>query len=135
MAVICGCDPAGACDYCGGKKVWGKFMLKQRLMVTVVTTLVCAMGSGSALASGDYSPPKVYALIQGDIDNNLPFLAPTNDTRATLLLLLADAGLARPHIPRGYDPAAKPDPNGAKGPETPDPKQKKGWLSFMKPKA
>lgn len=29
----------------------------------------------------------------------------------------------------------KPDPNGAKGPETPDPKQKKGWLSFMKPKA
>ena len=29
----------------------------------------------------------------------------------------------------------KPDPNGAKGPETVDPKQKKGWLSFMKPKA
>ncbi len=29
----------------------------------------------------------------------------------------------------------KPDPNGAKGPEMPDPKQKKGWLSFLKPKA
>ena len=28
----------------------------------------------------------------------------------------------------------KPDPKGAKGPETPDPKQKKGWLSFLKPK-
>ena len=91
-------------------------MSKQRLMATVVTSLVCALGSGSALASGDYSPAKVYALIQADIDNNVPFLAPTNDTRATLLLLLADAGLARPHIPRSYDASNKPDPNGAQTP-------------------
>lgn len=91
-------------------------MSKQRLAATMVTTLVCALGSGTALASGDEGSPKVYALIQGDIDNNMPFLAPTNDTRATLLLLLADAGLARAHMPRPIDAATKPDPNGAQTP-------------------
>ena len=36
---------------------------------------------------------------------------------------------------KGESPAIKPDPNGKKGPEAPDTKKKKGWLSFMKPQA
>ena len=36
---------------------------------------------------------------------------------------------------KGAQPSVKPDPNGKKGPEAIDPKKKKGWLSFMKPKA
>ena len=36
---------------------------------------------------------------------------------------------------KGEAPDVKPDPNGAKGPEAPDPKKKKGWLSFMRPNA
>jgi len=35
---------------------------------------------------------------------------------------------------KGAQPAVKPDPNGKKGPDAPS-KDKKGWLSFMKPKA
>jgi outer membrane protein assembly factor BamD len=34
---------------------------------------------------------------------------------------------------KGDAPAVKPDPAGAKGPEAPDTKKKKGWFSFMRP--
>ncbi len=36
---------------------------------------------------------------------------------------------------KGEQLQVKPDPNGKKGSEPVDPKKKKGWLSFMKPKA
>ncbi len=36
---------------------------------------------------------------------------------------------------KGEAPAVAPDPNGKKGPETPDAKTKKGWLSFLRPNA
>ena len=36
---------------------------------------------------------------------------------------------------KGSQPDVKPDPNGAKGPDPVDPKKKKGWLSFMRPRA
>ncbi len=78
--------------------------------------IACGLVAAPAMASSDYSPPKVYALIQGDLDNTVPFLAPTNDSRATLLMLLADAGLARAHLPRAADPAAKADPYAAQTP-------------------
>ncbi len=78
--------------------------------------LLCLFGAGPAGASSDYTPPKVYALVQADLDNTVPFLAPTNDSRATLLMLLADAGLTRAHLPVPYDPAAKPNPYAAQTP-------------------
>ena len=78
--------------------------------------LLCLCGAEPAGASSDYTPPKVYALVQADLDNTVPFLAPTNDSRATLLMLLADAGLTRAHLPPPYDPAAKPDPYAAQTP-------------------
>ena len=36
---------------------------------------------------------------------------------------------------KGETPDVKPDPSGKKGPDAPDTKTKKGWLSFMRPKA
>ena len=71
---------------------------------------------GTALASGDYGSPKVYSLVQGDLDNTVPFLAPTNDSRVTLMLLLADAGLAHAHTPAPMSPGAPPDPYAAQTP-------------------
>jgi len=75
-----------------------------------------ALGAGPAGASSDYTPPKIYALVQADLDNTVPFLAPTNDSRATMLMLLADAGLTRAHLPPPYDPAAKANPYAAQTP-------------------
>jgi hypothetical protein len=75
-----------------------------------------ALGAGPAGASSDYAPPKVYSLVQADLDNTVPFLAPTNDSRATMLMLLADAGLTRAHLPPPYDPAAKANPYAAQTP-------------------
>ena len=77
---------------------------------------ICGLGASSALASGDFGPSVFYTLIQSDIDNNVPFLAPANDSRANLLLLLADAGLARPHPLAPSDPATKPNPYAAETP-------------------
>ena len=78
--------------------------------------IACGLTAAPALASSDYTAPKVYSLVQGDLDNTVPFLAPTNDSRATLLMLLADAGLTHPHLPLGGDPKAKPDPYAAQTP-------------------
>ncbi len=36
---------------------------------------------------------------------------------------------------KGEKPSVAPNPAGAKGVDKPDPKNKKGWLSFMRPKA
>ena len=36
---------------------------------------------------------------------------------------------------KGEEPSVKPDPSGKKGPDAPDAKKKKGWLSFMRPNA
>lgn len=71
------------------------------------------LGAGPAGASSDFTPAKVYSLIQADLDNTVPFLAPTNDTRASMLMLLADAGLTRTHLPPPYDADTKPNPYAA----------------------
>lgn len=83
---------------------------------SLAALIAFGLTAAPALASSDYAPPKVYALIQSDVDNTVPFLAPTNDSRATLLMLLADAGLAHPHLPLTGDPKAKPDPYAAQTP-------------------
>lgn len=53
----------------------------------------CAIGL--AQASSDYSEPEPYSLLH----STAPFLAPANDNRVTLMLLLSDAGLAQPRLP------------------------------------
>lgn len=83
---------------------------------SLAALIACGLAAAPALASNDYTPPKVYALVQGDLDNTVPFLAPTNDSRATLLMLLADAGLTHAHLPRATDPATKTAPYAAQTP-------------------
>ncbi|WP_443749637.1 hypothetical protein [Asticcacaulis solisilvae] len=78
-----------------------------------------ALSAGPAGASGDYGLPRVYALIQDtDFENNVPFFAPSNDSRANLMMLLADAGLTRPRLPVSDAAAApaKPDAYAAQTP-------------------
>ncbi len=78
-----------------------------RTLATVgLAALACASATGPVSASGDFFPSKyfslsdgnTYALIQPDSEMNVPFLAPSNDSEANLLLLLADARHARPHF-------------------------------------
>src|SRR6185437_527453 len=65
-----------------------------------------ALAAGPVSASGDYFPPKFFSLSEGNTyslfqpytDMAVPFLAPTNDSRVNLLLLLADARSVRPHF-------------------------------------
>ena len=86
------------------------------LMGAIALTAL-AMGAPSAMASSDFGPGKTVALIQSDIVNNLPFLQPWNDSRASLLLLLSDAGLARAHLPlAAAGQPAKKDPYAAQSP-------------------
>ncbi len=71
-----------------------------------IAALACALVAGRVSASGDYFPPRffslsegnTYALFQPDTNMAVPFLAPDNDSRVTLLLLLADARSVRPHF-------------------------------------
>ena len=69
--------------------------------------LTCAMGAGSVSASGDFFPPKYFSLSDGNTYTlaqpaytgmSVPFLAPANDSRVNLMLLLADARHMRPHF-------------------------------------
>ena len=85
-------------------------MSKHSLIAAMAAIVACGFCVAPALASGDYGITKVYALTPPDLDNTVPFLAPSNDTRANLMFLLADAGLAHAHAPANGDPAAKPDP-------------------------
>lgn len=110
--------------YKGAIYIWGDSMPKPATRTkstairfsSLAALIACGLGAAPALASSDYTPPKVYALIQGDLDNTVPFLAPTNDSRATLLMLLADAGVTHPRLPPNPDPAAKADPYAAQTP-------------------
>ena len=71
-----------------------------------LAAVACALAAGSVSASGDYFPPKFYSLSEGNAyslfqpyaDMAVPFLAPDNDGRVNLLLLLADARKAHPHF-------------------------------------
>ena len=94
------------------KRAMSKTLPYGSLAILIAGGLVAA----PVLASSDYTPSKVYALIQSDQDYIVPFLAPTNDSRATLLMLLADAGLTHPHLPLVADPAAPKDPYAAQTP-------------------
>ena len=78
--------------------------------------IACALNFGAAFACSDYSVPKLYSLIQTDIENNLPFLAPSNDSRVNVLLLLGDAGLTHPRLPAPIGPETQPDPYAGQTP-------------------
>ena len=91
-------------------------MSKQILVAAVAALLAYGFGAAPALASGDFGPTKVYALLPDDVDNTVPFLSPYNDTRANLILMLADAGLAHVHAPLNADPTAPSDPYAAQTP-------------------
>ncbi len=90
-----------------------RFMSKA---ICYAALLAGGLAAAPALASSDYVAPKVYALTQNDLEATVPFLAPSNDSRATLLMLLADAGLTRPHLPVNPDPKAPKDPYAAQTP-------------------
>ena len=97
----------------------GEYLMQRNAFKTAIGLAALAalvFGVGPAGASSDYTPAKIYSLIQGDLDNTVPFLAPTNDSRATMLMLLADAGLTRAHLPPPYDADTKPNPYAAQTP-------------------
>ncbi len=76
------------------------------LAIGVLAALACASVPGSGSASSDYFPSTFYSLSEGnayslfqpDTQMSVPFLAPANDSRVNLLLLLADARRVRPHF-------------------------------------
>jgi hypothetical protein len=78
----------------------------QRLAAVGLAALACASTTKPVSASGDFFLPgysslsdgNTYALLQPDSQMAVPFLAPSNDSEANLLLLLADARHARPHF-------------------------------------
>ncbi len=91
-----------------------KLRLSAAAAVAVLTAAIPV--GGPALASGDYGFTPVFSLLQSDGENTLPFLAPTNDSRISLLLLMNDAGMARPHAPAPLNADAKPGPYDAQTP-------------------
>ncbi len=89
------------------------------------TAFICGLAATPALPCADETPVKVYALIQTGNDyfdpGELPFLAPSNDSRTNMLLFLADARGVHPHLPAGarprpYDPPYAQDRYAAQTP-------------------
>ena len=79
--------------------------------------LAWALAVDPVSASGDFFPPKFFSLSEGNTYSlfqpysgmAVPFLAPANDSRITLLLLVADARRVRPHF------LSRPTPFGRHG--------------------
>lgn len=71
---------------------------------------VCGLGATPALPCADYVPEKHYSLLQPDGWDQVPILAPSNDSRTNLLLLLADTRHTRPRFPARVATAWPPRP-------------------------
>ncbi|WP_443751341.1 hypothetical protein [Asticcacaulis solisilvae] len=77
-----------------------------------LAALACAVTAGPLSASSDYFPSTFFSLSEGNTYSlfqpstamAVPFLAPANDSRVNLLLLLADARGVRPHFLSGPTP-------------------------------
>ena len=73
---------------------------RERRAATIgLASFVGGFLAGPALPCSDYVPEPTYSLIQDGWGDQVPFLAPSNDSRTNLLLLLADTRRTHPRFP------------------------------------